>query len=152
MSEIVFRAMRDLKDEAKVVAMMQALYTEDPPESAVDVSRFRSTIRRFVEQPSCGQVVVFYESGVPSGYALLVPFWSNEFGGNLLFVDEIYVKAGSRNRGIGRQFFQSVSRERRFDAVALALEVSPANARARRLYESLGFRHRSNSMLVCKLP
>jgi len=51
----------------------------------------------------------------------------------------------ARNRGIGRSFFLNLEEKRPFEAVALALEVSPGNHRARRLCESLGFRPRRNS-------
>ena len=44
----------------------------------------------------------------------------------------------ARNRGIGRSFFRNLCKARPFEAIALALEVSPGNHRARRLYESLG--------------
>jgi hypothetical protein len=40
------------------------------------------------------------------GYALLIPYWSNEFGGVLLFVDELFVLREVRNRGIGHSFFR----------------------------------------------
>lgn len=57
----------------------------------------------------------------------------------------------ARNRGIGRSFFRNLDETRPFEAVALALEVSPGNHRARRLYESLGFRPRRNSTLTRRL-
>jgi hypothetical protein len=31
------------------------------------------------------------------GYALLIPYWSNELGGTLLYVDEIFVIPEARN-------------------------------------------------------
>jgi ribosomal protein S18 acetylase RimI-like enzyme len=85
------------------------------------------------------------------GYALLIPYWSNEFGGVLLFVDELFVLREVRNRGIGHSFFRFLTPDRPFDAVALGLEVSPHNAKARRLYESLGFKPRKTSVLVLPL-
>ena len=75
-------------------------------------------------------------------------YWSNEFGGNLLFVDELFVKPESRNRGIGRNFFEYINTERPFAGVVCALEVAPNNDRARRLYASLGFEPRSYTMMI----
>ena len=98
--------------------------------------------------PSRGQVVLFNQGPVLVGYALLIPYWSNELGGTLLFIDEMFVAPGVRNQGIGRSFFKHLDDVRPFEAVALALEVSPRNAGARRLYESLGFRRRGNSILT----
>ena len=57
----------------------------------------------------------------------------------------------ARNLGIGRSFFLNLEEKRPFEAVALALEVSPGNHHARRPYESLGFRPRRNSTLTRRL-
>lgn len=101
-----------------------------------------------VAQPSRGHIVLFHEGESIQGYAQLIPYWSNEFGGTLLYVDEMFVAADVRNKGIGRSFFKFLDEARPFDAVALALEVSPTNTRARRLYESVGFRDRRNCLLT----
>ncbi len=34
---------------------------------------------------------MFHEGVQLVGYAILIPYWSNEFGGNLLFIDELFV-------------------------------------------------------------
>ena len=132
--------------------MMRALYAEDEGASAVDQSRFPLNIAFLIAQPSRGRIVLFSEGGLLRGYALLIPCWSNEFGGTLLFVDEMFVMPKARNRGIGRSFFRFLNEEKPFDAVAVALEVSPSNTAARRLYESLGFSHRENSVLTYRFP
>ena len=66
----------------------------------------------------------------------------------MLCVDELFVVAEARHHGIGRTFFKFLEEMKPFDAVALALEVSPGNVGARRLYESLGFIQRRNKMLM----
>lgn len=139
MSKISFSAMTDLTHRDDVVAMMRRLYEEDRGEFAVDHSRFAWGIEHLIAHPSVGRIVLFCEGNEPRGYALLVPYWSNEFGGTLLFIDELFVVAESRNRGIGRSFFRYLEQEGPFGPVALGLGVNPGNGRARRLYESLGF-------------
>ena len=151
MTTVEFTTMSDLRYKAELLAMMGDLYAEDEAASPVDPSRFPVTIETLTNQPSRGRIVLFRESGLLRGYALLIPYWSNEFGGALLYVDEIFVIAEARNRGIAKSFFSFLKQERPFDAVALALEVSPSNAGARRLYESLGFGHRRNSVLTYRL-
>ena len=143
--------MNDLQHKAEVLAMMRELYSEDEAASPVDQSQFPLNIEVLMARPSRGRIVLFSEGGLLRGYALLIPYWSNEFGGTLLFVDEMFVIPEARNRGIGRSFFRYLEEVRPFDAVALALEVSPSNAGARRLYESLGFSLRKNSVLTCRL-
>jgi GNAT superfamily N-acetyltransferase len=85
------------------------------------------------------------------GYALLIPYWSNEFGGMILVVDELLVERPLRGQGIARSFFAFIEHDRPFDAVALALEVTPENAPARKLYTSMGFAERHPRMMTRRL-
>jgi len=75
------------------------------------------------------------------GYALLVSYWSNEFGGEVCAVDELYVNPEFRSRGHGASLFEGIERGDSWPGpvAALALGTTPGNTRARRLYERLGF-------------
>jgi ribosomal protein S18 acetylase RimI-like enzyme len=152
MPTINFITMNDLQHQADVLAMMNGLHTDDEAASPVDRSRFPLTIDFFLANPSQGRIILFEESILIRGYALLVPYWSNEFGGPLVVVDELFVTPEARNRGIARSFFRFLNEQRPFDAVALALEVSPRNTGALRLYQSLGFSRRHNSLLTYYFP
>ncbi len=79
--------------------------------------------------------------GRSAGYALLVSFWSNELGGEICDVDEVFVAPGDRNRGWGKALFEAIERGRLWPSpiVGIALGTTPGNAAARRLYERLGF-------------
>jgi GNAT superfamily N-acetyltransferase len=146
--QIEFSDVTDLQQKGETLSMMRALYAEGEAASPADQSRFAANIEFLVSHPSQGRIVVFSEGGAPRGYALLVPYWSNEFGGTLLFIDEIFGVPEAHNWGIGHRFFAYLGEKRAYDAIALALEVSPGNRDARRLYESLGFRLRRNSNLT----
>jgi hypothetical protein len=63
--------------------MMRQLHEEDLSAFNLDSSRFASSIEYIVSNPSAGQIVLFREAGEGKGNALLVPFWSNEFGGTI---------------------------------------------------------------------
>lgn len=145
---VTYVRMNDLKHQADLLRMMRGLYAEDEAASPVDQSRFPVNVQYLVSHPSSGSIVLFRHHGTLCGYALLIPYWSNEFGGTLLYIDEMYIKPEARGRGIGTSFFRYLDETRPFEAVALGLEVSPGNGRARRLYESLGFARRKNSVLT----
>src|SRR5580765_2210855 len=151
MALIQFMPMTDLQHEKEVLLMMRGLYREDAAALPVDSQRSQQVIRTLVEHPGRGRIVLFVKDENIYGYAILIPYLSNEFGGTVLFIDEIFVKPLMRWRRIARHFFELLRCERPFDAVALALEVSPTNLRARRLYESIGFESRPTSMLVRRL-
>jgi ribosomal protein S18 acetylase RimI-like enzyme len=140
MNTISFSVMADLQHRDEIARMMRRLYEEDRGERDVDHSRFGKGIEYLLTHPSTAKIILFCEGNAVRGYALLVPYWSNEFGGTLLFVDELFVVSEFRSRGIGRSFFRYLEEERPFGPVAsLGLAVNHGNTRARRLYESLGF-------------
>jgi ribosomal protein S18 acetylase RimI-like enzyme len=151
MAEIQFTPMINLQHEAEVLAMMRGLYGEDSAASAVDLRHSPQVIRTLLDHPERGRIILFVENATIRGYAILIPYLSNEFGGTVLFIDELFVKSESRRRGIAGRFFDFLRLERPFDPVAMMLEVSPSNARARKLYESVGFVLRENSLLVRSL-
>ena len=151
MTNPTFIQMDDTQHLPKLVPMMQALYEEDESASTVDYSRFEDNVKFILAHEYRGRIFLFSKGESIVGYAILIPYWSNEFGGTLLFVDELYVVPEARNQGIGRSFFTFLDETRPFDAIALALEVSPQNLRARQLYESLGFIERRNSTLTRRL-
>jgi ribosomal protein S18 acetylase RimI-like enzyme len=148
MTKIEFHDMNEPQHEGELLTMMRALHVEDVAASSVDPTRFPFTVEFLLAHPSRGRIILFREGESICGYALLIPYWSNELGGTVLCVDELFVMAEARNRGIGRSFFRFLEETRPFDAVALALEVSLANVDARRLYESLGFSQRKNPTLM----
>jgi ribosomal protein S18 acetylase RimI-like enzyme len=143
--------MTDRRHADQVVRLMHELYSNDAPELGVDPAHFPATIDRLLLEPSRGRILLFMREGALAGYALLIPYWSNEFGGTVLLVDEILVEQAYRGQGIARSFFAFMTGERPFEAVALALEVSPKNDHARALYEALGFQDRSLRMMTRRL-
>jgi len=148
---VTFNTLSEPEHAPAVVEMMTALYAEDAAGHPVSASHFPETIGHLMNSPQEGRIVLFRESGTVVGYALLIPYWSNEFGGRIVFVDEIYVRPEDRNRGIATAFFETLRNQRPFGAVALALEVSPENGKARRLYETLGFEGRELATMVSVL-
>jgi ribosomal protein S18 acetylase RimI-like enzyme len=145
-------------DRRHVVAMSLALFEEDPgtyPLTARDVGR---TLSRLEAEPVRGRAVVaeveMAGRVVVVGYAFLCSFWSNELRGEVCTVDELYIKPTARSLGLGSGLVQSLVQRRAFfeDAVAFELEVSGRNARARALYERLGFVPRKNASLRLLRP
>jgi GNAT superfamily N-acetyltransferase len=145
---VSFRVMRDGTHLRDLALMMRALYAEDPPEKPIKPRAFERTARFLMANPAGGRIVLMMRSRQPVGYALLIPYWSNEFGGTLLFIDELFVVPEHRGLGIATRMLNRLIRRPPFKAVALALEVTPGNRRAQRLYASLGFVRRKNQMLT----
>ena len=138
----MWRAARANDDDA-IVSLSLALFTEDPSPEAVSEERVRRTLSVLRAEPLRGRAVVLDLDARIAGYAFLVTYWSNELGGEILIIDELYIEPASRNRGHATALLTSL----RDQGVALELEVTPANVHARALYERLGFRVKKNAVM-----
>lgn len=130
--------------------MCLALNHEDPGPRPVEAAQVRQTLTEFMAAPAGGRAVVLEEAGGAAGYALLVSFWSNELGGEICTVDELWVAPHLRGKGHATALLRSLMNGEgpwHGVPVAIDLEVSSVNQRALALYEALGFARRSNVML-----
>jgi len=137
----MWRLARPEEDE-RLVELSLSLYREDPSPVTVTPDQVRLTLSTFRRDPWRGRAVALELDGVVQGFALLVSFWSNEFGGEICEVDELYVAPAARGRGHGSALFAAIERAELWPSppVAIALGVTAGNRDARRLYERLGFR------------
>ena len=134
-------------DYSELRGMIHELYREDPSTKQISDKKISKTFRKLRDKPDKGKIVIFEDEKELVGYAILIPYWSNEYGGNILHIDELYVKADYRDRGVATSFLKQLVR-RNHDAVALQLEVTPSNTRALNYYQKLGFRKTKNSHLI----
>lgn len=136
------------EDEA-IVRMCLALYAEDPGPETVSAGNMQRTLLALREARNRGRAVVLDIEGQLCGYALLISFWSNELGGEVYVIDEVYVEPRHRGHRYATRLFEDLAAGTEpwsAEVVALALEVTPNNVRARRLYERLGFRAHNLAM------
>ena len=116
-----------------------SLYRKELPGMEMTSSKIRSTFKEFTLRPEKGRIIAFEMDNTVVGYAILVFFWSNEFGGDFIEVDELFVQEGYRNRGIGKMFFHWLEETWYGKAVGLALQTLPSNERAIAFYKRMGF-------------
>jgi len=137
-----------ITDDDTLVRLSLALYAEDPSPEPVHPEQIRRTLTTLRAEPTRGHPVVLELDGTVQGYALLISFWSNELGGEVCTIDELYVAPTARSRGHGSQIFADIRAGRLgfANAVALELEVTPKNARARALYQRLGFKSSNQTL------
>jgi GNAT superfamily N-acetyltransferase len=135
-------------DDLRIVSMSAALNREDPGPNLVPKAHVIRTLRTLRSEPWRGRAVVIDAATAPLGdvpelvgYAFLIAFWSNELGGEVCTVDELYVVPAARGGGLGGSLFDQLLHGELWvpKPVALELETTPDNARARRLYERNGF-------------
>lgn len=138
------------EDFPELEKMIVLLYSEDPDGETISSLKIRNTLAEFRRFSEKGKIYIFTMNDSIIGYAIVVCFWSNEFGGDILYIDEIYVKEEYRNKRVGSQFFNYLDKNGDAKTKALAVEVTRRNTRAKNLYEKLGFEISSNNHLVKK--
>jgi GNAT superfamily N-acetyltransferase len=129
--------------------LMDELYSEDPNIASLPRPDISLTMREFRAHPEKGRLVLLECDGTPCGYAILVFFWSNEYGNNIIEIDEVFVDSDFRGRGIGGKFFSWLRSEFADSSAGWTLQVSHKNEDARRLYERLGFKSSRNEHMIC---
>jgi len=117
--------------------MVHALYREDPEGEPMDDIKIAATVAAYTRHPGKVDILVAEEGEGIIGYALLVWMWRNEYGGDTMRIDELYIKEAYRNQGVGAAFIQYI--EETYASAALELEVTPSNHRALTFYRRMGF-------------
>lgn len=130
--------------------MIFALYQEDPYGESITEDKINRTIIKFAEKPDKGGLFLFLSDGQIAGYSILINYWSNEHGGNVGVIDEIYVQPQFRHKGIASAFLNFILSELAVIKM-LQLEVTPTNKRALMYYKKQGFSLSENYFLTKKL-
>jgi ribosomal protein S18 acetylase RimI-like enzyme len=99
-------------------------------------------VRGLLARPASGFYVVAERSGEVIGALLITTEWSDWRNGDFWWVQSVYVLPEQRGRGVYRRLYRYVRRlaARRRSVVGFRLYVDHANARARRVYRSLGMK------------
>ncbi len=86
------------------------------------------------EESSTGKLV---------GYAILIYYWSNEYGGFVLFFDELYISPSFRRHQIGTRFLNYIQ-EYRPEIPAFFITTTPQNEAAQQFYHRCGYNSSEN--------
>ena len=134
------------KDYSEFRGMVHQLHREDPADKQMTPQKVSRTVNQLRNNPAKGRILILEEEGRVVGYAILIFYWSNEYGGDILHIDELYVKPEHRGRGIATTFLKQL--HNKSHAVALELEVTPPNKEALQYYKRLGFKETKNLHLM----
>lgn len=136
-------------DDDCIAEMCRCLYVEDPGPSPIPPENIHNTLAALRRDPDRGRAVALDIQGKALGYALLISFWSNELGGDICEVDELFVVPQCRNQGHGSALFAAISQGDLWPGpiAAIALGTTQHNVAARRLYQRLGFAEVGASMI-----
>lgn len=125
-------------DREEYIKIVSEFYRSNAVLAPVDSSHFDLT---FSELMRSDERIVCYIADIDgkiAGYALVARFFSQEAGGEVAWLDEIYVRDGFRGKGAGTALISKIFSDFE-NAAAFRLEIEPENEGAERLYKRLGF-------------
>jgi diamine N-acetyltransferase len=135
----------DYLDMVKDFYRSKAVYCNKPESHFADA---------FDEMMSSGNYVAGYimeYENKTAGYALLAKTYSQEAGGMVLWIDELYIMPQYRRRGLGHEFFSFLKSHRQVEIKRLRLETERDNKKAISLYKELGFVDLPYSQMIADL-
>lgn len=135
------------RDLPALVGLEQAFYRELGLDRAVTPETVLATVRELEKNKHKGSLFVFECEGNLAGYAILILYWSNELGGTVLVLDELYVEPGHRTQGLASDFVVLLGKVAPPDVVALQVEARRADRAANALYRGLGFEETGRHVL-----
>jgi len=142
---VIYRDFEDSDFDA-LRAMVFCLYAEDPEGLPINDVKIRDTVRECMARPEKLRITMICADDDVVGYCIICNVWSNEYGGDILNIDELYIKKEYRNKQIASSFIRRLIEAS--DAVAIAIETTPSNTAAVRLYKGLGFEASPNKHMI----
>ena len=125
-------------DIDRLLTLMPEYYAFD--HLPFDAAVARAALQQLLGDASRGRVWLIQLDEEAIGYLVLTFGFSLEFHGRDAFVDELYIRANYRGRGIGQAMLCGVEALcPELGVHALHLEVERANTNAQALYRKLGF-------------
>ena len=147
MNQKIFNA--TVSDIPELSQMMRDFYAIDfyPFDEKLAIENFV----KFINDQKYGCCFKIVYEGKMAGYIILVKYFSFEFGGEILFLDELYVKPEFQGKSLGKkalEFVKNFSIENHFKVVLL--EIENHNEKAKKLYEHYGFQNHKRSLMILK--
>jgi diamine N-acetyltransferase len=135
----IFIARATLTDLELLLPMMRDMQEDDPWSETFHEPTVRANLTELLANPVYGVAYLVREENALIGYLVICFDYSLEYGGKGAWIDELFVEAAHRGKGIGTQLLdlaEAASREH--NAKFLHLEVNHGNP-AVELYRRRGF-------------
>lgn len=137
-------------DAEELTNLSMLLYQEIQSRKDRAENKIVATLRFYEENPNMGAVLMIENPDMVIGYAIVFRFWSDEYGGLILGMDELYIRREFRGQFAASQFIQAIiDAERRTASFAgMELETHPGNTVAASFFESAGFVRNENRQYI----
>ena len=127
------------EDKQIYTEMARDFYSSPAVLENIPEENITSSFDLFLAGTPYGDAFIFELKGQTVGYGVLAYTHSQEAGGMVVWIEEIYIKKEHRGKGFGSEFLEFVKES--IPAKRYRLETEPENERAAALYRRHGFEH-----------
>ena len=124
-------------DHALYMEMTREFYHSDAVLHPIPTKHCEIMFAEMIRSDVYAECFFFEEDGKCMGYAQISKTFSQESGGLVVWVEELYMKKDCRGKGVGSMFLKCL--EQHIPASRYRLEVEPDNDGAMRLYQRMGY-------------
>ncbi len=126
------------EDRNEVLAMMKEFYSSPAVEHPIPQKNMENTLDEAQAGSPYLDLFILVCDGKTAGYGLTAYTYSNEAGGRVVWIEEVFIKGEFRGKGLGGEFIRFV-KEKLGAFARIRLEVEDSNEGAIRLYKREGF-------------
>ena len=136
------------EDKERYIEMAKDFYSSEAVYQNVPELHFADTFNELMTSDQYVSGYMIEHGNNIAGYALVAKTYSQEAGGIVLWIDELYILPEYRGCGLGHEFFAYVQDDMPRDVKRLRLEVEDCNTKAISLYKKLGFKDLPYSQMM----
>ena len=131
--------------------MMQAFYQTDAVNCDIPKYIITNTLNYALTSNPYIRILICLYDGHYAGYCQLSFTYSSEVGGQVVLIEEIYIKDEFQNRGICKALFTEIRKQYDHNTKRYRLEVTQNNIKAISLYQKLGFKELTYQQMIINL-
>lgn len=128
------------EDRETYITLAQEFYRAGVTLEVVDTKNIEITFDELMRSDVYTEGYIIESEGEVAGFALLAKTFSQEAGGLVIWLEELYIRPEYRSKGLGTEFFEYLENNMDSRVKRIRLEVEEENTRVVKLYEKLGFK------------
>ena len=136
------------KDRELYLKMAHDFYHSPAVLHPIQDSYMERTFEECTGERAYAKGYILEHEGQAAGYALVSKTFSQEAGGYVYWLEELYIREQFRSKGLGSEFFAYVEQNKEPGVTRFRLEVEPDNIRAAALYERMGYKYLGYRQMV----
>jgi len=137
------------KDKEIFILMVQGLYQSEATLCEIPIENIETTFETAIAGSPYIKAFIIEEKEEVAGYVQLSFTYSNEVGGVVAFVEELFIRDEYRSQGLGTKALDFIHKEYDQKVKRFRLEVTEANKSVMKLYARKGYEVNEYIQMVC---